>query len=41
MSVLWLVVFTGILVALQGVLFSIFDLKKLRYERRFSTDTAP
>ncbi len=40
MSVLWLVVFTGILVALQGVLFSIFDLKKLRYERRFSRDTA-
>ncbi len=40
MSVLWLVVLTGILVALQAVLFSIFDLRHLRYERRFSVQTA-
>ena len=35
MSVLWLVLLTGLLVAGQGILFRIYDLKKLRYERYF------
>lgn len=40
MSVLWLVVLTGILVFLQALLFSRFDFRRLHYERHFSVPAA-